>query len=427
MRLLFALLCLMVTSTAVFAGNAVFTYVKTVPAADLNEILDKERSEFIASTPPGAGYEMPSVQPAANDIEIYRVRYESRVPEQGDRKVIGTGLLALPVLKDRSSLPLMSYQHGTVLGKYEVPSYAFLPGTPAGDAHHAASFEARYMAGLFAGGGYALIAADYFGMGDAAQDPEAFFVKASTQQAEYDLYRDAVQFMKSKGITVSDVFLGGWSLGGLNTTGFLEKLQDEGVEVTGSFTAAAPSDPFAALNGLLFHPRPGVDAVWVNTLVALSVFAFEKYLGPEDLARQTLDPAVYDDMRAIYERSYSGQSELVAILERLGARPLVAYLRPDLRDPVRFANSDYGRLLAAAETYRDTFTSPVRMYYGSGDEALRPLAAKIAAIYQSILIGNADDQSQNMVSAIEVKDGNHHATFVQAAALAKVWMDGLKK
>jgi hypothetical protein len=102
MRLLFALLCLMVTSTAVFAENAVFTYVKTVPAADLNEILDKERSEFIASTPPGAGYEMPSVQPAANDIEIYRVRYESRVPEQGDRKVIGTGLLALPVLRHSS-------------------------------------------------------------------------------------------------------------------------------------------------------------------------------------------------------------------------------------------------------------------------------------------------------------------------------------
>jgi pimeloyl-ACP methyl ester carboxylesterase len=283
------------------------------------------------------------------------------------------------------------------------------------------------MTGLFAGNGYALIAADYFGMGGTAQDPEAYFVKASTQQAEYDLYLDTLGFLASKGITPSDLFIGGWSLGGLNTTGFLEKLEAEGVKVTAAFTASAPSDPFAALSGLLFHPRPGIDAPWLNTIMALTVFSFESYPGPDDLARQTLDPAVYDDMKAIYTRSFDGQEGLKAIFQRLGARPLAAYLKPELRDPVAFGNSAYGKLLAAAETYRQNFAAPLRMYYGTDDEVVKVMIGQLGAIYQAILIGNLADQSENMVSALAVPGANHRLTFLQAAPAAKAWMESLRK
>lgn len=427
LRLILSLICLFVASTAALAEEAVFTYLKTVSAAELTRMLDEERATFIASQKAGDGYQLPPVSTATNDVELYTVRYLSQVPEQGGKPITATGLIALPVLADRSKLPLIAYEHGTVYGKYEVPSYAFVANNPSDYPHYDGSYETRYMTGLFAGNGYALIAADYFGMGGSAAEPEAYFVKGSTQRASEDLYRAALGFMKSKGIEQKELFIGGWSQGGLNATGLQERFEEDGIPVTATFTASAPADPYAALNGLLFYPRAGIDAPWVNTIMALSVFAFQNYYGPADLAKQTLDPAVYDDMKAIYERSYKGQEGLKQIMERNAGRGLLEYLRPELRDPVRFGVSDYGRLLASNETYRQSFQAPISMYFGSVDEVVKPMIGMLAAAYQAVLIGNLSDQSGNHVHPIDVKGGTHRLTFIAAAPAGKVWMDGLRK
>jgi len=419
--------CLVAASSAARAEEAAFTYLRTVSAAELTRMLTQERAQFIASEKAGEGYELPAASRAANDIELYAVRYPSHVPEQANRPVMATGLVALPVLADRSRLPVIIYEHGTVYGKYEVPSYAFQPTNPSDYPHYDGSYETRYMAGLFAGNGYVLIAADYFGMGGSAAEPEAYFVKASTQAASEDLYRAAQLFLASRGIVQSELFIGGWSQGGLNATGLQERFEEDGIALTATFTASAPADPYAALNGLLFYPRPGVDAAWTNTIMALSVFAFQNYFGPPDLARQTLAPDVYDDMQSIYGRSYKGQQGLIEIMQRNASRKLVDYLRPDLRDPVRFGVSPYARLLADNETYRQTFGAPIRMYFGSVDEAVKPMIGMLAAAYQAVLIGNLSDQSGNRVSPIDVKGGTHRLTFISAAPAAKAWMDGLRK
>lgn len=427
MRLILAFVCLLLANTAVSAEEAVFTYLKTVSAAELDRMLNEERGAFIANEKTGEGYQLPPVSTAANDVELYTVSYPSQVPERGLRPITATGLLVLPVLADRSRLPVIIYEHGTVYGKYEVPSYAFRDTNPSDYPHYAGSYETRYMAGLFAGNGYALIAADYFGMGGSAAEPEAYFVKASTQRATVDLYRAARRFLESKGIAQKELFIGGWSQGGLNATGLQERFEEDGIPVTASFTASAPADPYAALNGLLFYPRAGIDAAWTNTIMALSVFAFQNYYGPADLAKQTLDAAVLDDMKAIYERSYKGQEGLLQIMARHADRKLVDYLRPELRDPVRFGVSTYARLLASNETYRQSFGAPIRMYFGSVDEAVKPMIGMLAAAYQAVLIGNLSDQSGNHVSPIDVKGGTHRLTFIAAAPAAKEWMDGLRQ
>lgn len=426
LRLILLLVCLFTATTAALAEDAVFSYLKTVPAAELNRMLDAERATFIASQTAGEGYELPAVSTASNDVELYTVSYQSRVPEEDGKPITATGLIAVPVLADRARLPVIAYEHGTVYGKYEVPSYAFLATNPSDYPHYDGSYETRYMAGLFAGNGYVLVAPDYFGMGGSTAQPEAYFVKGSTQRASEDLYRDAVRFLQSKGIAQTQLFIGGWSQGGLNATGLQERLEEDGIPVTATFTASAPADPYAALNGLLFYPRVGIDAPWVNTIMALSVFAFQNYFGPADLARSTLDPSVYDDMKAIYERSYQGRDGLKQIMERNASRKLLEYLKPELRDPVRFGNSTYGRLLASNETYRQTFRAPVRMYFGSHDEVVKQMIGVLMAAYQAVLIGNWSDQSENNVHPINVKGGTHRLTFITAAPAAKAWMDGLR-
>jgi pimeloyl-ACP methyl ester carboxylesterase len=329
--------------------------------------------------------------------------------------------VAIPVLAQRGRLPSIIYQHGTAYGKYEVPSYAFQPTNPTGHPHYDGAYETRYMAALYGGNGYAVIAADYFGMGASAAEPEAYFVKESTQQASYDFYRAASAFLRSKGIETSRLFVGGWSQGGLNATGLLEKLAAEKIKVAAAFTASNPADPFAALNGLMYFPRAEIDAVWLNTIVALSAFAFESYYDEPGLARSVIAADAYDDLRSIYERTYAGPPALGALLQRYAERPLIDYFRPEYRDPAFFAQSKYGRLLQQSETLRQFFQTPLRTYYGTHDEAIKEIMGTLVAAYQHALIGNPGDLSQSRVEAVKVVGGDHRRTFVSAASLAKDW------
>ena len=204
-------------------------------------------------------------------------------------------------------------------------------------------------------------------------------------------------------------------------------LEREKVAVAGTFTASSPSDPFAALSGLMHHPRPGLDAAWLNTIVALSVFAFEHYHDEQDLAKSVLAPDAYDGLRSIYERSYDGPEGLVARLAAFGGRPLLGYFRAEYRDPAYFAASRYGQLLAEAETYRQLFRSPVRAYYGTRDEVVKEMIGRLSAAYQGIMIGDDSDPALNPVVAEAVPGADHRRTFITAAPAAKAWMDGIRK
>lgn len=426
MRWPIALSLLALSSTPVQAKSATFTLLKVVQPAELDRILTTERDEFSGQGKGTPEYQMPMANNAKNAVEIYSVRYEAAIPELGGKTVIASGMLALPVLPDRRAIPLISYQHGTVFGKYEVPSYAFQGISPAGQSHYDGAYETRYMTGIFAGNGYALMAADYFGMGAGAADPEAYFVKSVTQEANHELYKDVQLFLSSKGISPSHVFLGGWSLGGLNTTGFLERLEGANVQVKATFTASSPADPYAALHGLMFHPRPGLDAPWTNTILALTVFSAEKYHNRNGLARSVIHPKFYDDLKSVYDRSYGSEKELYALLTKLSGIPLLDFFREEYRDPTYLRKSEYGRLLADAETYRFAMQSPVKAFYGSQDEVIKEEIGRLPGIYQGILVGDLEETKKNPVQLHRVVGANHRLTFITAAPMAKAWMDSLQ-
>jgi hypothetical protein len=144
-----ALLCLIAASVpgVSWAQAAKFTLLKTVSVGELNQVLDAERTTFGGTElqSAGPGYRLPPAPKATNAVDIYRVTYETAVPEQGNKRVLVSGMMALPRLTDRSKIPLISYQHGTVYDKYGVPSYAFSATSPS------ESFEDRYMVALFGG------------------------------------------------------------------------------------------------------------------------------------------------------------------------------------------------------------------------------------------------------------------------------------
>ena len=333
---------------------------------------------------------------ARNAVKLYRVTYSSVVPERGNRPIVATGLVAVPDIAG-DSFPTVSYQHGTVYEKQQVPS--FPDQSP----------ETQLMLAQFAGQGYVVIGADYFGMG-SSKEPEGYMVKGSHQQATYDMLLASRAVLAHLKLMSGKLFIGGWSQGGFVTMAFLEKLESAGVKVDAAATASAPVDVSVTLNGFLSFPRKN-DASWVNSLFILSSFSFENYYGVPGLARALIADPYYDVARKAYLREPFDPSEVPTDLHKL--------LKAEYFDPLFFAQSAYGRLVAETTAYRWIVKSPVRNYYGEADEAISTGLGQLAMTYQRAM-GNGNPA----VEAISTGQTSHRGTYATAVPLWKAWFDG---
>lgn len=354
----------------------------------LNKILESDTPKF-------AGIPV-TYTPARNAVRLYRVTYPSVIPERGNKPTQATGLIAIPDTAE-TTFPMVSYQHGTVYGKEQVPSFA------------EQSPETQLMIAQFAGQGYVVIGADYFGLG-LSDEPEGYMVKRSHQQACYDMLMASRSVLDHLKLTTTNLFLAGWSQGGFVTMAFLEALESAGVPVKAAATASAPVDVFVALNGFLNFPRK-IDAPWIGTLFILSSFAFENYYGVPGLARSVINDEYYDISLKAYERQPINAADIPTDLHKL--------VRSDYFNPQFFAASAYGRLVADAQSYRWIVKTPLRNYYGDTDEAISIGLGQLAMTYQNA-IGN------DRVEAISTGDTTHRGTFATAVPAWKSWFDGAK-
>lgn len=354
----------------------------------LNKILKTD-------TPAFTGVDI-TYTPARNAVRLYRITYNSVIPEMNNKPTVTSGLLAVPDT-DAKSFPTVSYQHGTVYGKQEVPS--FMEQSP----------ETLLMIAQFAGQGYMVIGADYFGLG-TSKEPEGYMVKGSHQQATYDLVMASRAVAASMNLSSDKLFLSGWSQGGFVTMALLEKLEAAGVKVDAAATASAPLDVYALMEGFLVYPRK-FDAVWLNSIMILSSFAYENYYGVPGLARSLLTDEYYAISKKAYDREPFNPADITTDLRKL--------IRPEYFEPQYFANSAFGKLIASAQSYRWVIKSPVRNYYGETDEAITTGVGRMAMTYaQSMGSGNPN------VEAVSTGPTSHRGTYATAVPHWKVWFDG---
>ena len=357
--------------------------------------VDKLNTILKTDTPAFAGITV-AYTPARNAVRLYRITYSSVIPEMGNKPTVTSGLLAVPDT-DGKSFPTVSYQHGTVYGREQVPSFADQ------------SPETQLMIAQFAGQGYLLIGADYFGLG-ISTEPEGYMVKGSHQQATYDLLIASRAVLADMKLSSDKLFLAGWSQGGFVTMAMLEKLEAAGVKVDGAATASAPLDVYALMEGFLVYPRK-FDAVWLNSIVILSSFAYENYYGVPGLAHSLLTDEYYDIAKKAYDRQPFTASDITTDLHKL--------IRPEYFDPQYFANSAFGKLIMTAQSYRWVIKSPVRNYYGETDEAITTGVGRMAMTYaQSMGSGNTN------VEAVSTGPTTHRGTFATAVPQWKIWFDG---
>ena len=336
---------------------------------------------------------------AKNAVKLYRVTYSSVVPERGNKPIAATGLVAVPDIAG-TSFPMVSYQHGTVYGKQEVPS--FPDQSP----------ETQLMLAQFAGQGYIVIGADYFGMGPS-KEPEGYMVKASHQQATYDMLLASRAVLADLKLSNTKLFIGGWSQGGFITMAFLEKLEAAGVKIDAAATASAPVDVSVVLNGFLSFPRKN-DAAWVNSLFILSSFAFENYYGVPGLSRSLFNDEYYDLARKVYLREPFNVADVPTDLHKL--------IKPDYFNAQFFAESAYGKLVAQTQAYRWVIKSPGRNYYGEADEAIAVGVGQLAMTYQRAM-GNGNP----VIEAVSTGLTSHRGTYATAVPQWKTWFEGLQQ
>ncbi len=223
---------------------------------------------------------------ASNGVDLYRIIYITRIPGS-HREEIVSGLLAIPQLAPTRALPMVSWQHGTIFEPAEAPSCIYkdqkLNTSPSGLPR---SIETLCNVVALAGNGYIVAAADYLGNG-ISKPGQAFALKEITVQTIQDMLAASEAVLKQLNRQrSSELFLHGWSQGGMNTLWLADALQgDPRWRPTRVSTVSAPSDlPRVCrywMNNFCGDPN------WVTPVVSLLFGAYETQGGIKNLIKET--------------------------------------------------------------------------------------------------------------------------------------------
>ena len=289
------------------------------------------------------------------DVDYFKVVYET-VDAQGLR-TIASGGLAIPIALS-SPLPLVSYQHGTVTQRDDVPSK---PNTEG------------YIGVAFATSGYAAVLPDYVGLGDSP-GVHPYMHAHSHATATIDLLRAARTYCSANGIALNDkLFLTGYSQGGHATLAALREIEAAHAEefpVTACSAGAGAYDlSGTTLQDLLqgqSEPNPYYAAFILNSYT--DVYGFTSSLG--NLLRQPWKVTIPPLFNGLTSGDTINGALPPAPLDALDPE-LVSILRSGQAHPLRSALQD-NDLLAW------TPKAQLRLYACSGDQDVPPANSKVA-------------------------------------------------
>lgn len=344
-------------------------------------------------------------QGARNDVVLYRLVTTTTVPETGENVDV-TGLLALPA-GAVGELPVVSWQHGTILSFDQVPSNLTKLSDPSyalSDEHD--SLETLLNVQRFAANGFAVIAADYVGKGPLRNGrPEAYAVKGVTTQTCSDVLHAGLAALGELKVSPTKLFLHGWSQGALNTQWFHQSLRADGIPIE----ATAVASPFNDLSeswrfwsGHLAFPNPaGSDSYpksppWISLCMIVALGSYERYYGLDALIEAAVRPK-YHAMARKYWNDYDVTS-IQAETFPSGDNLLVPGFFEGFTDD---RNSALLRHLAANCASYWNYDSEIRFHYGLADEAIHPE-----------MVARALSAGGRLACGVPVKKANHRATFL---------------
>lgn len=342
---------------------------------------------------------------ARSDVDLHRIVTHTVVPETGERLKI-SGLLAVPA-GIRGELPLVSWQHCTILSFDQVPSNLTRLADPAYELTDAAdSLETLFNVQRFAGRGYAVIAADYVGKGPFRDGRgEGYAVKGVSVRTCIDMLAAGQDAMRSLGLRPSKLFLHGWSQGALNTQWLHQALRAKSYPIAATAVASPFNDlteawsfwagfqTFALPQGVTSYPAlPD----WISLCMIIALGSYQLQYKLTGLLRSAVRPE-FQDIALKFWKDYRADFDPSKPFPT-GSDLLVPGFFDHATDD---RNSAFLRHLAANRSSYWNYDAPIRFHYGLADEAIHP-----AMVFRALSAGG------RFASGIPVAGGSHRATFL---------------
>lgn len=340
---------------------------------------------------------------AGSDVQLYPIATYTQVPETGETVRV-SGLLAVPA-GVTGPIPVVSWQHGTILSFVQVPSatvkladaaYAMTDGVD--------STETLFNLQRFAARGYAVIAADYLGKGPfRGSRPEAYAVKDASVSTCVSVLNAGLQLMKRLDLEPAELFLNGWSQGALNTQWLRQELQSTGVPVR----AAAAASPFNDLTeafmfwtgGVMFpNPTPKpypTGPVWLTLTTAILLGSYEAYYRLDGLTKAAVRPEYHDALIKFWN-DYALDFDAAKM-----PTPEKLLIDGFFERHTSEVASRFLRQLAANRASFFDYGSPMRLFYGLADEAIHPMMARLPL-----------PAGGRFIDGVAVANASHRATFL---------------
>lgn len=293
-------------------------------------------------------------------VRIFKVVYETVTPN--GQPTVASGALCLPD-NAPGPLPIVSYQHGTIVVTNEAPSSADL------------TTEVSVGVG-FATRGYAAVVPDYVGLG-VSPGLHPYHHARSQATAGVDLLRAALVLTQTNSPTLNNrVFLCGYSQGGHATLALLRELE---WFHTAEFTVAACAPMAGAydLSGTaaadFLSGRPQPNPYYFLYLLA----AYQEVYRFADSLADLLAPPYSTTLPPLLNGATSGSQ----INSAMPADP-VQILKPELlqafrsnpRHPLRLALEDN-------DVFRWQPAAPLRFYHCAGDRDVLQANSIVAVDY----------------------------------------------
>jgi pimeloyl-ACP methyl ester carboxylesterase len=320
------------------------------------------------------------------DVDIYNVVYKTTYKEE---EINASGLILVP--KTSNTVPMISYQHGTIVQQSQAPS---VQSKSSQDVISLAALSSM---------GFITVVPDMIGFGESKEIFHPYFVEEPTSRAVIDMLRAAASLAEEKDITFDTrVFLAGYSQGGYATLATHKELEEEpleGFEVAASFPGAGGYD-IRSMQKHFFSLDTYPDPYYIAYLA----LAYQSYYEEPQLVANffnepyaTRIPSLFNGTTSSSEINFQLTDDIHALVEE---NLLLNFESDDMYEFLR-EKFDENSLLGWQPQ------APVYFYHGDADVTV-PYENTVLT-YENLLDNGASAEKLKLINLA----GKNHSTAVE--------------
>ncbi|MCI5082798.1 MAG: T9SS type A sorting domain-containing protein [Saprospiraceae bacterium] len=331
-------------------------------------------------------------------VDMYKITYET--PDVFGQIDTASGLIVIPIHDEPLAFPLLSYQHGTVNGPFDVPS----------------NLQGGYeLATVFAGVGYVTTAADFLGLGES-RGFHPYVHADSEASAAIDMLFAARQYAEQNDLLLNDqLFISGYSQGGHAAAAVHREIEANYTEeftVTASSPMSGPYSISGEMRDVILSETPYFFPAYAPYTVLSYDYVYDLFDDVDEVFKQPYATVI----EQFYEGStglFSLNSLLITQLENLTGESITRRLFQDsiisevennLEHPINIA-------LRANDVYDWTPQAPTRLMYCQADDQV---------IYTNSIVADSvmNENGATNVMAVNVNPDFNHGQCVEPATIS---------